>query len=414
MIAREASVCQPTMPLAQGIDIDRPRRAVPAPHVGSDDNEPQQEGFTYMNPQKSFSRINDIIAWKSHIRGHLSGRGDRYMTTGKRWTFLPVGMLAVAAALLASALSLHDTASPASAQAAGGNTVEVGDDHFAPQTITIPVGTTVTWEVAGSHGHTVTSDTGVFSSGTTPLTQGDTFGFTFNQPGTFPYYCLFHGGPGGVGMSGTVVVTAAQSHPTPVPSPTPMPTYAPTPTPMPAAAPTPAPAPSGGAAGSSITVTLGPGRDGSQPGTAMLMAMGSETEVDINITPGAAGVPQPVHIHDGTCDTLGAVQYPLTNIVDGKSTTMVAVPLSSLLTGNFAINVHMSQAEISTYVACGTIPASTTQTAPVTQLPAAGSAGLQGGYSSRGMSTWWYVLLGAGAVLLVSGATVLWKARVRR
>jgi len=62
MIAREASVCQPTMPLAQGIDIDRPRRAVPAPHVGSDDNEPQQEGFTYMNPQERFSRINDKIA----------------------------------------------------------------------------------------------------------------------------------------------------------------------------------------------------------------------------------------------------------------------------------------------------------------------------------------------------------------
>jgi plastocyanin len=318
--------------------------------------------------------------------------------TLKKWMSMGVLAVVMAAALLASTWTLQGTAAPARAQ--GTSTVQVGDNLFSPQTITVPVGTTVTWEVTGSNGHTITSDTGVFDSGTNPLRQGDTFSFTFTQPGTFPYYCAFHGGPGDVGMSGVVVVTAAQEQqPTPAPSPTPMPTTTPQSPGYPSAAPT----------GNSITVTLGPGRDGSQPGTATLTPQGNQTEVDINITPGAAGVPQPVHIHDGTCDTLGAVQYPLTNIVEGKSTTMVNVPLSSLLTGNFAINVHKSQAEINTYVACGTIPASTT----VTQLPAAGSAGLQGG-SGSGMSTWWYVLLGAGAVLLVSGATVLLKARARR
>jgi plastocyanin len=339
------------------------------------------------------------------------------MTAVKGWRFFGVGMLAVAAALLAGSWSLHDTASPARAQ--GANTVQVGDDHFAPQTITVPVGTTVTWEVTGTHGHTVTSDTGVFDSGSTPLKQGDTFSFTFNQVGTFPYFCMFHGGPGDVGMSGTVVVTAAQGQ-QPTPAPTAMPAAAPTP--MPAAAPTPAamptpPAPSGATTGNSITVTLGPGRDGSQPGTAMLTAMGSQTEVDISIAPGAAGVPQPVHIHAGTCDNLGAVVYPLTSIVDGKSMTLVNTSLSSLETGNFAINAHLSQAGISTYVSCGTIPASTAagQTSPATRLPAAGSAGLQGGYGGSGStSTWWYVLAAAGAVLLLSGATILWGVRARR
>jgi len=342
------------------------------------------------------------------------------MTAVKGWRFFGVGMLAVAAALLAGSWSLHDTVSPARAQ--GATTVQVGDDHFAPQTITVPVGTTVTWEVTGTHGHTVTSDTGVFNSGSTPLKQGDTFSFTFNQVGTFPYYCMFHGGPGGVGMSGTLVVTAAQGQqPTPAPAPTAMPGYGPMPTPMPAAAPTPAPmptppAPAGGVSGSSITVTLGRGRDGSQPGTATLMAMGSQTEVDISITPGAAGVPQPVHIHAGTCDNLGAVVYPLTNIVDGKSMTLVNASLSSLETGKFAINAHLSQAGINTYVSCGTIPASTAaQKSPAGQLPAAGSAGLQGGYGGSGStSTWWYVLGAAGAVLLLSGATILWRVRARR
>jgi hypothetical protein len=43
--------------------------------------------------------------------------------------------------------------------------------------------------------------------------QGDTYSRTFQQPGSFPYYCTFHGAPGGEGMSGTVVVTGATGEP---------------------------------------------------------------------------------------------------------------------------------------------------------------------------------------------------------
>ena len=30
--------------------------------------------------------------------------------------------------------------------------------------------------------------------------------FAFNETGTFPYYCRFHGDNGGVGMAGTIIV----------------------------------------------------------------------------------------------------------------------------------------------------------------------------------------------------------------
>lgn len=48
-------------------------------------------------------------------------------------------------------------------------------------------------------------------------------------------------------------------------------------------------------------------------------------------------------------------RYPLQTLMDGRSETVVDVPLTDLLAGQFAINVHKSQQEISTYVACGEI-----------------------------------------------------------
>jgi plastocyanin len=325
--------------------------------------------------------------------------------TIKTWTSVGAAVVVAAAALMTGALVLHQTADRASAKEIE---VEVGDNYFQPKTMTVAVGDTVVWKVEGTMGHTVTSDTGVFDSGQDPLQEGDTFSFTFTQPGTYPYYCRFHGGPGGVGMSGTIVVEAAAQQPTPAAAPTP--TTAPAPT---IAAPTPSGGSSGGAAGQSVTVNLGPGRDASQPGTAVLTAQGDQTMVTIDIAPGAAGVPQPVHIHEGTCANLGAVKYPLTNIVDGKSTTMVDVPLSDLRTGGFAINAHKSQAEINVYVACGNIPASTTGGAPApARLPAAGTGGYQSG--GGGISPWWYALAAGVGLLLVGGSYGLWRARARK
>ncbi len=116
-----------------------------------------------------------------------------------------------------------------------------------------------------------------------------------------------------------------------------------------------------------VNVTLGPGAGpaggGNQTGTAKLTAMGSQTEVVLSILPGPAGVEQPAHIHSGTCAALGAVVYPLNNVVNGASTTTVNAALASLQNGNFAINAHESGANIGVYVSCGDIPAAA-QTTP--------------------------------------------------
>lgn len=94
-----------------------------------------------------------------------------------------------------------------------------------------------------------------------------------------------------------------------------------------------------------------------QSGTATLIAKGARTEVVIDVGPGPVeNDPQPVHIHFGECGAnLGTLHLGLNSVERGKSTTLVDANLSSLVNGNFAINLHKSQPEIRIYTSCGNI-----------------------------------------------------------
>jgi len=71
---------------------------------------------------------------------------------------------------------------------------------FSPASITVPVGTTVRWTNNHSINHTSTADGGLWDSGL--LAPGQSFSFTFNTAGTYPYHCTVH-----LAMLGTVIVT---------------------------------------------------------------------------------------------------------------------------------------------------------------------------------------------------------------
>ena len=81
----------------------------------------------------------------------------------------------------------------------GANEVWIQSMVFDPLTITVNTGTTITWTNKDVYGHTVTSDTGVFDSGT--IDASGTFSYTFNTAGTFPYHCKVEST-----MTGTVIV----------------------------------------------------------------------------------------------------------------------------------------------------------------------------------------------------------------
>jgi plastocyanin len=115
-------------------------------------------------------------------------------------------ILATALVLAVAACSSDDggsatTAGGGSATTAGGGgqRVEIADRAFDPDTLTVPVGSTVTWENTDSISHTSTSDDEAWESGT--LDEGDEFSFTFDEAGTFTYFCEIH-----PSMTGSIVV----------------------------------------------------------------------------------------------------------------------------------------------------------------------------------------------------------------
>jgi plastocyanin len=91
-------------------------------------------------------------------------------------------------------------------QIPAGAQINIGDSQFTPQHLTVNSGTQITWTNKGSLTHTVTSDNNSWGSG--DLTHGQSYSLTFTTPGDYPYYCKYHGGAGGVGMSGVITVTA--------------------------------------------------------------------------------------------------------------------------------------------------------------------------------------------------------------
>ncbi len=89
---------------------------------------------------------------------------------------------------------------------AGENTATVilKDFAFSPKSLTVKKGTTVIFVNEDNAKHTVTEDFNKFNSG--DILAGKMFTFTFDDSGTFPYYCEYHGDKGGVDMAGTIVV----------------------------------------------------------------------------------------------------------------------------------------------------------------------------------------------------------------
>ena len=77
--------------------------------------------------------------------------------------------------------------------------VTVDNFTFGPGTLTVPVGTTVTWTNRDDIPHTVVSTERAFKSKV--LDTNEKFAFTFGKAGSYRYFCSIH-----PRMTGTVVV----------------------------------------------------------------------------------------------------------------------------------------------------------------------------------------------------------------
>jgi plastocyanin len=118
------------------------------------------------------------------------------MTKKTLWmASLPAPVLIAMLLLLPGSRSLAANDQPSGASAA----VNIDNFVFGPQTITVPVGATVTWTNKDDIPHTSVSTEGVFKSKV--LDTDEKFSYTFTKAGTYPYYCTIH-----PKMTGKVVV----------------------------------------------------------------------------------------------------------------------------------------------------------------------------------------------------------------
>jgi hypothetical protein len=93
-----------------------------------------------------------------------------------------------------------------------------------------------------------------------------------------------------------------------------------------------------------------------QSGTAKLTAGEGTTTIVVELANPPA-VPQPAHVHSGTCEDIGDVVAPLESLDEGESESTVMMSLDELQRGHLIVHAHKSEAEFDVSVACADIPA---------------------------------------------------------
>jgi plastocyanin len=112
----------------------------------------------------------------------------------------PSPAASVAAPSPAASIAASMAASPAASQApAASDAITIQNFAFAPASLTVKSGATVTWTNMDSPKHSVKWDDG--TTGSDPLSTGATYTRTFATAGTFTYVCGIH-----ASMKGTIVV----------------------------------------------------------------------------------------------------------------------------------------------------------------------------------------------------------------
>ena len=79
--------------------------------------------------------------------------------------------------------------------------VKIDNFSFGPASLTVAVGTTVTWTNRDDIPHTVVSTDDAKTFKSKVLDTDEKFSFTFNKAGTYPYFCSIH-----PKMTGKVIV----------------------------------------------------------------------------------------------------------------------------------------------------------------------------------------------------------------
>ena len=117
------------------------------------------------------------------------------MTKKNGWVAVLATPAMIAMLLFGASPNVEASDEPSKANAE----VKIDNFRFGPETLTVAVGTTVTWINRDDMPHTVVSTDGVFRSKVRDT--GEEFSYTFSKTGTYLYFCSVH-----PKMTGKVVV----------------------------------------------------------------------------------------------------------------------------------------------------------------------------------------------------------------
>ncbi|HEX3611386.1 MAG TPA: plastocyanin/azurin family copper-binding protein [Sporichthyaceae bacterium] len=98
----------------------------------------------------------------------------------------------VARATVAPAHSPHQAAPAVATSTLAPATDTIVKHAFSPATMTVPVGTVVTWTNEDDAPHTVTTTKAPVAFDSGAFAKGKAFSYTFAKPGTYEYYCAVH------------------------------------------------------------------------------------------------------------------------------------------------------------------------------------------------------------------------------
>jgi hypothetical protein len=103
-----------------------------------------------------------------------------------------------------------------------------------------------------------------------------------------------------------------------------------------------------------VQVNLDTQNNSYESGSATLQEISGKVVVTIMMKGYPKTIPQPAHIHIGSCPNPGSVKFPLSSVINGQSTTTIDTTLAKLeALGPLAINVHKSVSSSNIYVSCG-------------------------------------------------------------
>ncbi len=117
------------------------------------------------------------------------------------WRVAVVGALAVVACGGGDDATVSKAPEGAAGDAGAGPAVAIEQFEFQPGEVKVAAGTTVTWTNEDTVAHTV-QDEGELFPESDDLAKGQTFSFTYETPGSYPYICGIH-----PYMKGTVTVS---------------------------------------------------------------------------------------------------------------------------------------------------------------------------------------------------------------